>query len=38
MNWDKVTLEDCIEMCEKKGKSATVNDGHIIGFEQEQVD
>ena len=29
---DEVTLEDCIDLYEKKNMSAIINDGHIINF------
>ena len=28
----EVTLEDCIDLYEKKNMSAIINDGHIINF------
>ena len=32
MNLSAVTLEDCIELYEKKGKKTIINDGEVIGF------
>lgn len=32
---DEVTLEDCIDLYEKKNMSTTINDGHIINFVKE---
>ena len=29
---DEVTLEDCINLYEKKNMSTIINDGHIINF------
>ena len=29
---DEVTLEDCIDLYEKKNMSTIINDGHIINF------
>ena len=28
----EVTLEDCMDLYEKKGMSTIINDGHIINF------
>ena len=35
MNYDEVTIEDCIEMYEKKGKYTIIKRGGVIGFEKE---
>ena len=32
---DEVTLEDCIDLYEKKNMSTIINDGHIIDFVKE---
>lgn len=32
---DRVTLEDCIELYEKRGRSTVVKAGHIIDFIKE---
>ena len=32
---DNVTLEDCIDLYEKKNMSTIINDGHIINFVKE---
>lgn len=32
MNWDRVTVQDCIDMYEKKNKCAVLNDGHVTNF------
>ena len=31
---DEVTLEDCIDLYEKKGIATVINDGRVINFEQ----
>lgn len=31
---DNVTLEDCVELFEKRGKHTIINDGRIIGWEE----
>ena len=31
----EVTLEDCIDLYEKKNMSTIINDGHIINFVKE---
>lgn len=33
MNNEVITIEDCIENFEKRGKSTTINDGQVVGFE-----
>lgn len=41
MNYDKiidlnnVTLEDCLDLYEKKNMTTDINDGRIINFEKE---
>lgn len=37
MNLETVTIGDCIDMYEKKGKSAIISDGKLIGFQQEEI-
>ena len=32
MNLSAVTVEDCIDLYEKKGKETLINDGEIVGF------
>ena len=32
---DEVTLEDCIDLYEKKNMSTIINDGYIINFVKE---
>lgn len=32
MNLEEVTMQDCIEMYARRGKSAIVNDGKLLGF------
>lgn len=34
MNMKAITLQDCIDMYEKKGQAAVINDGQVLGFEQ----
>lgn len=36
MNPEAVTIQDCIDMSEKRGKSAIINDGKVVGFESEE--
>ncbi len=36
MNYENVTIEDCIDMYEKKGKVAVINDGKILNFVPEE--
>jgi hypothetical protein len=35
VNFDTVTIEDCIEMHDKKGCCTVINDGRIIEFRKE---
>ena len=32
---DNVTLEDCLDLYEKKNTSVVINDGHVINFAKE---
>lgn len=34
MNMENITVQDCIDMYEKKGQAAVINDGQVLGFEQ----
>lgn len=34
MNLEVITIQDCIDMFEKKGMSVIINDGKIVGFEK----
>lgn len=34
-NMEEVTVQDLLDMKEKKNKSAIINDGMIVGFEEE---
>lgn len=34
---DNVTLEDCIDLYEKKGMYTIINDGRIVNFEKEKA-
>lgn len=33
---DNVTLEDCLDLYNKKGISVIINDGHIVNFVKEE--
>lgn len=35
MNLQTVTVGDCLDMYDKKGQSTIINDGKVIGFQQE---
>lgn len=37
INLDEVTLQDCLENYEKKGKAALVEDGRLKGFQDENI-
>lgn len=32
----EITIEDCLDMYEKKGQSVVINDGKVIGFVEEK--
>ncbi len=32
MDLSKVTVQDCIDLFEKKNKTVVLNDGNVIGF------
>lgn len=36
MNLEEITIEDCIDMYEKKGKAVIINDGKVVGFIEEK--
>ena len=36
MNMETITLQDCIENYEMKGQASVINDGQVLGFEQEK--
>lgn len=36
MNLEAVTIQDCIDMYEKKGLCAIINSGKVVGFEKEE--
>lgn len=33
MNYEAVTVQDCIDNYEKRNKSVVIKDGQVIGFE-----
>ncbi len=35
INFDAVTIEDCLDMYKKKNKCVILNDGKVIGFREE---
>lgn len=35
INKEAVTLEDCITLHEMHGIATVINDGHVVGFEEE---
>lgn len=37
MNLETVTTQDCIENHQFKGQCAILNDGKLIGFQQEEI-
>lgn len=37
MNMENITLQDCIDMMQKKGQAAVINDGQVVTFVTEKV-
>lgn len=37
MSLEYITIEDCIDMYEKKDMAAVINDGQVIGFIKEKL-
>jgi hypothetical protein len=35
MNYETITIQDCLDNYQKKGKSAIINDGQVIEFVKE---
>ncbi len=35
INLDRVTVQDCIEMCDRKGFMAILGNGRLLGFRAE---
>ncbi len=35
INMDNITVGDCIELFERKNTRVVINDGNVIGFEEE---
>ena len=35
---DNVTIDDCLELFERKGYQTIIEDGHVVQFEREQKD
>lgn len=38
MNMDVITMQDCIDMHDKKGQATVINDGAVVCFTAEQED
>jgi hypothetical protein len=36
LNSETITIEDCLDNHEKKGKAVIINDGQVIGFAKEK--
>lgn len=37
MNLEVITIQDCIDMYEKKGQATIINDGKVVGFISEKI-
>lgn len=37
VNHDRITIQDCVDMCEKRGLAALVNDGEVKGFHDDRT-
>lgn len=33
MNYETITIQDCIDNYEKRNKATVINDGQVVGFE-----
>lgn len=33
INYETITVQDCIEMLEMKNQTTVINDGNVVGFE-----
>ena len=36
MNFEVITIEDCIDNYEKRNKSVVISNGQVVGFETEE--
>ena len=36
MNLETVTIEDCLDAYEKRGMTAIINDGKLLGFNEKE--
>lgn len=37
MNLEKVTVQDCIDMCDMKNQAVVLNDRKVIGFTEKEI-
>ena len=37
MNREVITIEDCLDMYEKKGKITVIKNGQVVGFKKEKA-
>lgn len=37
INYDEVTIEDCLEQFEYKNRTVVINDGKVMGFLKDEV-
>ncbi len=35
MNYENITIQDCLDNHEKRGKAAVINDGQVLDFVKE---
>lgn len=36
MDWNNITIQDCIDMHEKKSKCTVLNDGKVVDFVEDE--
>lgn len=36
LNYDAVSVQDCIDMYEKKDKTTIINNGKVVGFDEKE--
>lgn len=36
LNYDAISVQDCIDMYEKKDKTTIINNGKVVGFDEKE--
>lgn len=37
INYDAISVQDCIDMFEKKDKATIINNGKVVGFTEKEI-